>query len=240
MITTASNFYAASLICDEAIPAVSAEDTAPAAFLTSDRFHKLFLKAGGFGLEFDLNADPHYDASGLGRLHRAGAPSALCLSMPSPETPNFTVDTPNPAAMSLCPADKTSEGWVFAADPSAVYEAAECAEGGQTAAATLSCTFGNRTVMLDYTVSAGGVSITQRGEGMQYHTLPVLSFDGEASPAAEVSLSCMTVAYEGHLCRYTTNGEITDTGITAANRNGRYKVFCARACGRLHIQIEII
>jgi heme/copper-type cytochrome/quinol oxidase subunit 2 len=50
----------------------------------------------------------------------------------------------------------------------------------------------------------------------------------------------MTVAYEGHLCRYTTNGEITDTGITAANRNGRYKVFCARACGRLHIQIEII
>ena len=83
-------------------------------------------------------------------------------------------------------------------------------------------------------------SITQRGEGMQYHTLPVLSFDGEASPAAEVSRSCMTVAYEGHLCRYTTNGEITDTGITAANRNGRYKVFCARACGRLHIQIEII
>jgi hypothetical protein len=160
--------------------------------------------------------------------------------MPCPETPNFTVDIPDPAAMSLCPADKTSEGWVFAADPSAVYEAAECAEGGQTAAATLSCTFGNRTVMLDYTVSAGGVSITQRGEGMQYHTLPVLSFDGEASPAAEVSLSCMTVAYEGHLCRYTTNGEITDTGITAANRNGRYKVFCARACGRLHIQIEII
>jgi len=240
MITTASNFYAAALICDESIPAAPAEDTNPTAYLTSDRFHKLFLKAGGYGLEFDLNADPHYDASGLGRVHRQGAPSAICLSQPCAEAPNFTVDIPTPAALSLCPARKTPEGWVFAADPAAKYEVKAYAADGHTATATLTCTHGEHTATLTYTVSADGVTITQSGEGEQSHTLPVLAFDGEIHPAVTVEPSSVTVAYEGRTCRYTTNGGITDTGVTAANRNGHYKVFCASAFGSLRVHIEII
>ena len=240
MITAASNFYAAALISDGSIPADPAEDTAPTVYLTSDRFHKLFLKAGGYGLEFDLNADPHYDASGLGRVHRQGAPSAICLSMPCPETPNFTVDIPAPVALSLCPARKTPEGWVFAADPTAKYEVKAYTADGHTATATLSCTYGEHTATLTYTVSADGVTVTQSGDGEQSHTLPVLAFDGETRPAVTVDPSSVTVAYEGHLCRYTANGEITDTGVTAANRNGHYRVLCASARGPLRIRIEII
>ena len=240
MITTASNFYAASLICDDSIPADPAEDTNPTAYLTSDRFHKLFLKAGGYGLEFDLNADPHYDASGLGRVHRQGAPSAICLSQPCAETPNFTVDIPTPAALSLCPACKTPEGWVFAAAPAAKYEVKEYAADGHTATATLTCTYGEHTATLTYTVSANGIIITQNGEGEQSHALPVLTFDGEKHPVVTAEPSSVTVDYEGRTCRYTTNGGITDTGVTAANRNGHYRVFCASAFGSLRVHIEII
>lgn len=240
MITTASNFYAAALICDDSIPAAPDGDTAPAAYLTSDRFHKLFLKAGGYGLEFDLNADPHYDASGLGRVHRKGAPSAICLSLPCPETPNFTVDIPTPVALSLCPARKTPEGWVFAADPTAKYEVKAYAADEHTATAILSCTYGDHTATLIYTVSADGVTITQSGEGEQSHTLPVLAFDGETHPAVTVNPSSVTVTYEGRVCRYTTNGRITDTQAAAANRNGLYRIFCASACEQLRIHIEII
>lgn len=240
MITTASNFYAAALISDGSIPAAPAEDTAPTALLTSDRFHKLFLKAGGYGLEFDLNADPHYDSSGLGRVHRRGAPSAICLSQPCPVTPNFTVDIPTPVALSLCPACKTPEGWVFAADPAAKYEVKAYTADGHNATATIACTYWEHTATLTYTVSAEGITVIQSGEGEQSHTIPVLAFDGETHPAVTADPSSVTVAYEGRTCRYTTNGRITDTGITAANRNGHYKVFCASARGPLRIHIEII
>ena len=40
------------------------------------------LKFGEYFAEYDTNADFHYDANGLGRIHRLGAPSAICLSVP--------------------------------------------------------------------------------------------------------------------------------------------------------------
>ena len=239
MITTASNFYAAYLICDDGIRANPAPDETPVAWQTSDRFHKLFLKAGGYGLELDLNADPHYDAGGLGRVQRAGAPSSLCLALPCAESPSYTVDLPNPVAMSLCPACKTSDGWRFAADPTARWSVAHTAATADTAAATLSCAWGDQTVTLDYTVSSTGVTVTQRGEGAQYHAIPVLIFDGETRPAVSLEGSRLTVTYEGRICRYTVDGEITKTGVTAANRDGLYAVFAAKGEDCLSLRIEI-
>ena len=240
MITTASNFHAAYQICDETIPALPEEDTLPAVCTTSDCFHKLFLKAGGFGLELDLNADPHYDASGLGRIHRAGAPSAICLSMPCPEAPSFAVDIDTPVAVSFCPAQRTPEGWRFAASPASRWTVESKSSMPDSAEAVLSCAFGDQTVTIRYAVSAEGVTITQQGEGKQYHAIPVLVFDGETRPDLTVESSALTVAYKGWLCRYTVSRCITDTGITAANRSGRYRVFAAEGEGALTIRIQII
>jgi hypothetical protein len=86
MITTASFLYAAYLICDDAIP-VSDEAENPDAFMLSEHFHKVFMRAGGYFLEFDTNADPHYDSSGLGRVHKMGAPSTVCISVPCAASP---------------------------------------------------------------------------------------------------------------------------------------------------------
>ena len=101
MITAASNLYAAYLLCDDSIPTEVASDHESVAFQTSYHFHKLFLKSGGYALEFDTNADPHYDANGLGRVHREGAPSTICLSCPCPATPNYTVDVEQSFAFSM-------------------------------------------------------------------------------------------------------------------------------------------
>ena len=63
MITVASNFYVAYLMCNEDIPVAEDIDRTPYAFEISDYFHKFFLGSADYQLEFDLNADPHYDAN---------------------------------------------------------------------------------------------------------------------------------------------------------------------------------
>ncbi len=251
MITTASNFYAASLICDEAIPFEPVDDTAPTAFLTSDRFHKLFLKSGGYGLEFDLNADPHYDANGLGRVHRAGAPSAICLSLPCPTKPQYTLDVEGEAPadrvpLSLCPAVKRDREWLFGADPSVKCRVESYARTDTAAEATLIYEFpadgtnGATAVTARYTVTADGVTVALHGTGEIAHALPVFTFDGETAPALAVEGRALTVAYDGWICRYTADCLIEDTGRISANRNGRYAAYCAISRDSLTVRIEIV
>lgn len=64
MITAASMLYAAYLICEE-VPFEPSADLRPTVAMTSHYFHKLFVKAGGYGLEFDLFGHELHDASGL-------------------------------------------------------------------------------------------------------------------------------------------------------------------------------
>lgn len=56
---------------------------------TSERFRKIFAACGGYSLELATDADPHYDAPGLGRLHRTGVPGELGLSVPFARTPGY-------------------------------------------------------------------------------------------------------------------------------------------------------
>ena len=44
-------------------------------FDARDRFHKVFAAAGGYYIEIDTAADPHYNATGLQRVQHAGIPS---------------------------------------------------------------------------------------------------------------------------------------------------------------------
>ncbi len=54
-------------------------------------FHKVFACCGQTQLEIDTQADPHYDATGLGRFHQANVPLELGLSMPICANPNYTI-----------------------------------------------------------------------------------------------------------------------------------------------------
>lgn len=241
MITTASNLYAAYLICDDAVRAEAQPDTAPCTAVTSDYFHKLFLKSGGYGLEFDLNADPHYDANGLGRVHKAKAPPAICLSVPCPGTPLYVLDVENALPFSLSCAQREGEDWHFGAGPGTQYTLLSHGTENGHAQASLLCRFENgKTVKEHYSVSESGVSVRLEGEGEVAFGLPALCFDGEKKVKIEAGAHTLCICYEGWRCRYTTDGAVLPCpDKIAANRNGHYRVFVAQAQKTLSVRIEI-
>ena len=240
MITTASNFYVAYLMCNEDIPVAEDAERSSYAFATSDYFHKFFIGNAEHQLEFDLNADPDYDANGLGRIHREGAPSTICLSCPCPAEPAYTVDIETPFAFSMCSAIRGKDGWLFGAEKDTKYEVSEYKADKKSASATLLCRFADdRTVREHYTLDENGVSITAEGDGEIGYTLPAFCFDGEVSPEITVGKHSLEVSYDGWVCRYTTNGVICDPDRIATNRNGHYRAFIATSQNTLNVKIEI-
>lgn len=241
MITVASNIYAAYLICGSSEPYTASPDLKPSVTLTSDHFHKLFIGGGGYGLEFDLNADPHYDANGLGRVHRRGAPSTVCMSTPCAAEPKYTVDIESPFALSLCSAVYSEDGYISGAEEDTEYRVICSGCEGDSAFAELLLTFrNNATVKESYRVNGEGVSVTAQGEGRVAFALPAFSFDGENTTVIKAEKNTLTVAYGGWICRYITDGEIIDTGRIAANRNGHYREYLATGENTVNVKIEIV
>jgi len=241
MITTASILYAARRVCDDAIPAAPFDERAAAVFATSPYFHKIFLRAGGYALEWDTNADPHYDADGLGRVHRAGAPSAICLSLPCPSHPSYTVDLAVPVAASICPGIREDGAWRFALDGAASYMLLSLTETGDAAAASLLCRFADgRAVRVRSEADARGVRLTAAGEGELAWMLPAFRFDGAAETEIAADAHTLTVRYDGWICRYTApDGTIVPLGAEAANRQGHYRLFAAAGRDALTVRIVI-
>lgn len=240
MITVASNLYAAYLMYD-GVPLEDMPDRKPSVCMTSEHFHKLFLKAGGYGLEFDLDGDSHYDASGLGRVHREGAPSPICMSAPCPSEPIYTVDLESCEVASLCTGAVIDGEIKFATDTDTKYEVVSFSEGDGRCDAAVATSFASGDKILsEYTVSTDGVDIRVSGTGEVYYMLPAFCFDGEAYTDIDVGEASLGIHYCGWVCRYETDGKIIDLGRIAANRNGHYKVFSASGDKTLNIKIEII
>ncbi len=216
MITAASYLYCAYRLCDDSIRATEGVAESDS-FTLSEHFHKLFLRAGGYFLEFDTNADKHYDTSGLGRVHLAGAPSQICLSLPCTATPKYEV----------C----SKEGYDSALGFGKAFKVISHEHGEGYAKAILH----RDNVTDEYFVSENGIEIKTSGNYM----LPVFAFDGKAQTDIKVFDNMIEISYLGWICRYTTNGRISDSGKVARNRNGFYNIYFAEAEGELNIKIEI-
>ena len=196
MITVASFLYAAQMFCDESIAPVN-PDEAPMIWSTSKHFHKTFAKAGGYSLEFDTNADPHYDASGLGRVHREEAPSAICLSCPCPAKPAYAVNIEKPIALSLCSAICEDGEWMLGAEHH--YEITDCSTTEKCAMTSLNCCFPNgKTLRESYEVDGSGVTVCVEGEGTVGFVLPAFYFDGETHTVITADDHSLSVAYDGY------------------------------------------
>lgn len=256
MITAASFLYVAYLICDDSIAGVEdgirQESTKKTmAWRTSSSFHKIFLKCGEYFLEFDTAADRHYDASGLGRVHRKGAPSPICISVPCSSAPNYGIDREDAIDLALCPGIRISDEseaaeWMFAVDERTRYEVVQLNEAECHAAVRFNCHFAEgKSLQAVYTVSDDGIEIEVLGEGPVAHLLPVFSFDGEHQSEIRCTGHDLEISYMDWICRYTVdmqNGseQLFDTGKIGCNRNGHYRAFCAAARDRLRLKIEIV
>lgn len=240
MITAASFFYAAYLVCDESIEYPDIPDEAPVAWQTTDCFHKLFLKAGGYGIEVDLAADPHYDANGLGRVHRVGAPTTVCMSVPCPKNPVYNVGEVEPSPLAICSGIVKDGKVTFAIDEGSKNEVISYYTDESAAYGEVKNELENGALLTtSYKVDADGVLVKIKGSEGVACMLPAFFFDGEKYTEIKQSENELCVSYEGYVCRYTVNGEITDTNTVTANRNGHYKKYVAYADKELTVGIKI-
>ncbi len=217
MITAASYLYCAYRLCDDGITPTEIGIKSDS-FTLSEHFHKLFLHAGGYFLEFETHADGNYDSDGLGRVHRVGAPSPICLSLPCTAAPKYFAGE--------------GENFDAAIGFGKVTQVISYDHGDGFAEALIRYESG----IADYYVSADGVDIKSSGKIM----LPAFAFDGETETDIKVSENAIEISYLGWVCKYTTNGRIVDSGKTARNRNGYYKLFYAENTGELKIKIQIL
>ena len=239
MITTASNVYAGLLFENDALtPLVAPAETGGYVISTSDCFHKTFLSAGGYCIEIDTNADFHYDANGIGRVHKKGCPSALCLSVPFAKKPKYVLETENPTPMSVCCYAVMDGKKLLGAERYAQYCLVKSENKDDKAVALFDVRLSpDITVEQKHTVSQSGVDISLSGCEQLGFMVPVFDFDGKEPTKITVTEKEIAVAYQGAVCRYRFSGKRNPDFKYFYNRNGRYKVFEIEA-KELHIEME--
>ena len=215
----ASWAYLAYIFADDSIEPAKKKEKA-GVFVTSPEFHRIMMRAGDYSIQFDTNAEGHYDSNGIGRFQRAGAPPVVALSSPCPSRkPNFKLDIDNPGPLAISP--------MWNEYNLALHKKEKVVLGDGK---SLWITKLNRK----------GLKMRLKGEGDQLMTLPAFAFDGETASKIECDGRTLTIAFKGWCCRYTTNGKITDSGLDYANRNGHLRRFDATAPRRLVIKAKIV
>jgi len=243
MITAASFLYVAYLFSREAeIPAGEPDDVTGESWQTSNHFHKLFLRAGGYFAEYDYNADYHYDASGLGRLHRKGAPTTICLSTPGTDAPSYAIHTKEAVPFAIAPEVRFQDEWLSGASPTAVHKVERHGAQGESAQAQILCRWSEGAeVRSTFSLDENGLRIEVDGENEIGLMLPAFQFDGREKTVIENTGKNLAVTYRGWTCRYRVeDGTIRDTGRLGCNRNGHYALFRAERKKHLTVIIDII
>ncbi len=237
MITTASYLNWGMLFCKEDIaPAAEPYITRDVLTLSSD-FHKTFLRFDDYFVELDTNADGHYDCSGIGRIHKRGAPSEICLSCTATAIPKVTFDLEERPAFSIAPALFVDGAPQFMT--LGEYRLHASSVDDESAAAEFFCDIEGQPLRFACKVGADGVTITAEAEGEVAVMLPALAFDGEHQTEIQTEGNRLSVSHKGNRCTYTTDGELCDMKTLGCNRNGHYKLYYAKGQGSVSVNVRI-
>ena len=242
MVTTGSWLYLAYSMAEDAVE----ELPCPAerenfVWQTSPDFHKVFCKFGDYFVEMDTKADYHYDATGIGRIHRRGVPSALCLSMPFSEHPGYGLaGHRNSSALSLCGGIEELHWMRYTYEESTAFRVveSECAEE-YLRVKTESRWKPDLAITEETLICENGVTLTVEGEGTVEVLLPVFAFDGEIMTEIRTEETTVEVRYKGHGCRYTAENPIVWSENEYANRNGHYRMAKIRGKNRVSVKISL-
>ncbi len=237
MITCASFASFASEMCDESIEAAAQPLTDSDVLVLRDEFHKVFLRFEDYFAELDTNAQQSYDSSGLGRIHKHGAPSEICLSCTGTALGAFNYPDSKRLDFSICAGTLSSGEPIFKTQGK--YTLVSSSTTREYAYSRFECELDGKILGFDCNVSHRGVTVTAKADGMAAIMLPVLHFNGEEHSDISFTTSSITVKYGGHMCKFSTNGAISYTERIGCNRNGEYKIFYAFAPNTVRCDIEI-
>lgn len=231
MITLGAFLVIAYRFADDSIPerACPAETGGFVAW-TSSSFHKVFANAGDYSLEIDTAADPDYDATGLGRLHRRDVPTELALSVPLSAGSGYTASTGERCWASISPGWRESNGEirylaeVFDADP----ELTVLTAGGDRVEFRLRYDAVEETYALDVTGLRYSATVAS---GAAWLRVPVLRSNGIDTTTVRLVGSALTVELNGSTHRVDFDGEAVLGDEVYANRNGLYSLLDIRSAG---------
>ena len=243
MITTASILHSAYLLSDPLIPWNCGELPRSDAFALSSSFHKVFLRNGGYFSEFDLSADPKYDASGLGRLHRKGTPPEICLSVPCPSSDEskYFIDLDSSRPLSICPALFENGEWTAFTGSGMRYDLIGLSSDENASRADFVCASSDGSeIRSSFRLDGNGLFCSATGQGAVGIMLPAFAFDGSDHVEHDAEEQRLRIFYKGYICEYTTDGLITDAGYTCGNRNGYYRAYRASGNGSIGVRIRIL
>lgn len=238
MVTAASFLYVSYLFCNDTIAEYPLPEKAEA-FSLPPHFHKSFLRNQNWFVEMDTDADFHYDANGIGRIHRAGAPASICLSTPGTATPNYTTAPEMLANFAIAAGIEKDGQLIFATDPGVTYTKTGEAITEDTASVSMLCDFGGKTAGLDCLIAPTCVKISVSAEGKAALMLPAFAFDGKEAVQITCRHTVLEIQYQKYLCRYTADGPILDLDKRGMNRNGEYRLFCAQGTNHVSVTVEI-
>ena len=232
MITAASWLYLAILFCREDVSA--GEEQGDGIFETSRHFHKTVCRLGDWFLEWDTAADPHYDATGLGRIHKRGAPSAILLSVPVPKAPLYRLPAENSREFAI----GGGRGDLRPGAEGAVYRLLSHEMMGESARLSFETERAGETVREEYTVTKDAVVLTVRGEGRVFAEVPLFLRDGREATEHAAEGGVARVRYRGYEARMETDGNFLPLE-TVHNRNGAYRILRAEGEGRVTVRFCI-
>lgn len=236
-LLAASLFATAWHLADESIQ----EYLTPAefggfAFHLWPAFHKIFATCGGYHLEIDTKAQLEKDATGLGRLHKLGAPPELALSMPISGRPTYSLCTQYPQYhLTIGPGwrDRAGHEWRLAQFSSEIEEVRleviqETTERVEFRVIYQGDLGGVRRIVEHYALESGGIyyRVELSPTPPRYWlSVPLLESDGRTPAPLKSSDKSLGVSYLDYDYLVTPGEGIASVmpGPSLANRNGIYR-----------------
>lgn len=208
-------------------------------------FHKVFAACSGYFLEIDTRADLHYDATGLGRIHKAGVLTETALSTPIAAEPEFLVSSSKaPRNVAVGPGWETGGRVFWLSDCSAEIGSVEFKRLFETPTGVrFSLTYsglpGCERLVETYEMGKAGITVTYEASEPVDSLLvqvPLIQTDGSHVSRITSGMRGFKVSYRGHNYEVAALGPSKTTSriedFTVPNRNGVYKVGVFRTPGK--------
>lgn len=233
MVTMASFMAIGCLFVDDTIP----EQPCPAEvggyiIETTDRFNKIFANCGGYSIEIDTDADFHYDCTGLGRIHKAGVPTELALSVPCTKHPGYTLPDG-------CDNENLSIGVGFKNDNGDITYVSDLSDIDHTTTVLKQdkeeVKFKVQYTGAEFPAICETYTLTSRGLKLEaevkdapqvFVRVPLLVSTGDKQQAVTTSIEAgadqVKCSAMGHSYNVKTDGSLSVSGKRRGNRNGVY------------------